>query len=151
MSGDKYAIRFDETTGRAYVDLSGKIDPGKIIKTFAAIALNQKWAAGDRSVLWNAQKALLTESFEFTDIFFPGDEPFRPMSVPHPVDKLPDVFTAVRIGVHPFAIHGSALEFPHVFFTVGKLVDAVAIDTVAFEALGQGVRHNGKHGKQYHG
>ena len=69
MQRDRYAIRFDEATGRAFVDLSGKIDPQKVLNTFAAIALNQTWAEGDRSVLWNAQGALLTDSFEFADIF----------------------------------------------------------------------------------
>ena len=69
MPEDKYAIRFDETIGRAYVDLSGEIAPQKVLNTFAAITLNQKWAEGDRSVLWNAQEALLTGSFEFAHIF----------------------------------------------------------------------------------
>lgn len=69
MSRDTYSIRFDAGTGRAHVDISGEIAPRKILNTFAAIALNNSWAAGDRSVLWQAQEALLTESFEFADIF----------------------------------------------------------------------------------
>ena len=69
MAEAKYAIRFDEATGRAHVDISGEIAPGKILNTFAAIAMNNSWAAGDRSVLWQAQEALLPESFEFADIF----------------------------------------------------------------------------------
>ncbi|GEM_PF-3138085 len=69
MSDARYAIRFDEATGRAHVDISGEIAPRKILNTFAAIALNNSWAAGDRSVLWQAQEALLPDAFEFADIF----------------------------------------------------------------------------------
>ena len=69
MSEDTYALRFDESSGCARVDIQGELDAQKIRNTFAAIALNKKWAEGERTVLWRATQALFPPSFEFADIF----------------------------------------------------------------------------------
>ena len=69
MPENTYAIQFDESSGRAYVDVQGKLDAKKIRNSFAVIALNKKWVDGERTVLWKAQQASFPLSFEFADIF----------------------------------------------------------------------------------
>ena len=66
---DKYPIHFDESSGRAFVDVQGELCAEKIRNTFAIIALNKKWADGERTVLWRANQASLPPSFEFAGIF----------------------------------------------------------------------------------
>jgi hypothetical protein len=69
MPEGTYAIDFDASAGRAYVNVQGALSAKKIRNTFAAIALNDIWANGDRAVLWQARRALFPPSFEFADIF----------------------------------------------------------------------------------
>lgn len=69
MPEDTYPIRFDASGGCACVDMPGKLDAQKIRNTFAVIALNKKWADGQRTVLWLADQATFSPSFEFADIF----------------------------------------------------------------------------------
>ena len=69
MPEGTYAIQIDEASGRAYVDVQGELDAKKIRNTFAVIALNKKWADGERKVLWRAKQASFSQSFEFADIF----------------------------------------------------------------------------------
>ena len=69
MPENTYAIQFDESSGRAYVAVQGELDAKRIRNTFAVIALNKKWADGERTVLWRAKQATFPLSFEFADIF----------------------------------------------------------------------------------
>lgn len=69
MSEDIYPIQFDASRGRACVDMAGKLDAQKIRNTFAVIALNKAWVDGERTVLWRADQATFSPSFEFADIF----------------------------------------------------------------------------------
>ena len=69
MAEDIYPIEFDRSIGRAHVKISGEINAAKIGNTFLAIAMNEDWANGDRSVLWQLERAFFPESFEFSDIF----------------------------------------------------------------------------------
>jgi hypothetical protein len=64
-----YAIQFDDSSGRAYVNVQGEFDAHKIRNTFAVIVLNKKWSDGDRTVLWRLNQASLPQSFEFANIF----------------------------------------------------------------------------------
>ena len=66
---DKYPIHFDESYERAFVSVQGEICAEKIRNTFAVIALNKKWADGEKTVLWRAKEASFSQSFEFADIF----------------------------------------------------------------------------------
>ena len=69
MTVDKYPIHFDESCERAFVDVQGEICAEKIRNTFAVIALNKKWADGERTVLWQANQTSFPPSFEFASIF----------------------------------------------------------------------------------
>ena len=69
MPDNTYAIQFDESSGCAYVDMQGELDAQKIRNTFATIALNKKWADGERTALWRATQVLFPASFEFAHIF----------------------------------------------------------------------------------
>ena len=69
MPEGTYLIHFDASGGRAYVNVQGALSAKKIRNTFAAIALNDMWVNGDRTVLWQARQALFAPSFEFGDIF----------------------------------------------------------------------------------
>jgi len=69
MPEGTYAIKLEESSGRAYVDVQGELDARRIRNTFAVIALNKKWADGERKVLWRAKQASFSQSFEFADIF----------------------------------------------------------------------------------
>ena len=69
MYEEAYVVQFDESIGRAYVDVQGKLDVQKIRNTFAIIALNKDWSDGERTVLWRANQTSLPSSFEFADIF----------------------------------------------------------------------------------
>lgn len=66
---DKYPIHFDEFSGRAFVGVQGELCAEKIRNTFAIIALNKRWADGERTVLWRANQTSFPLSFEFADIF----------------------------------------------------------------------------------
>ena len=41
MSEGEYAIQFDESSGRAYINVQGELDAQKIRDTFAIIVLNK--------------------------------------------------------------------------------------------------------------
>ena len=69
MYEEAYVVQFDESIGRAYVDVQGKLDAQKIRNTFAIIALNKDWSNGERTVLWRANQTSFPSSFEFADIF----------------------------------------------------------------------------------
>ena len=69
MSEATYSIQFNASAGRADVELHGELDAQKIRNTFAAIALNEAWAEGARSLLWLAEAAIFPQAFEFADIF----------------------------------------------------------------------------------
>ena len=69
MYEEAYVVQFDESIGRAYVDVQGKLDVQKIRNTFAIIALNKDWSNGERTVLWRANQTSFPSSFEFADIF----------------------------------------------------------------------------------
>ena len=51
------------------MDVQRELNAKKIRNTFAVIALNKKWADGERKVLWRAKQASFSPSFEFADIF----------------------------------------------------------------------------------
>ena len=69
MSEGEYDIQFDESSGRAYVNVLGELDAQKIRNTFAIIVLNKKWSDGDKTVLWRLKQASFSQSFEFANIF----------------------------------------------------------------------------------
>ena len=69
MTEDCYPVRFDENSGRAYVEATGDVYASNIQKTFLAIILNKVWLDGDRSILWDFKNAFFDEAFEFADIF----------------------------------------------------------------------------------
>ncbi|MFZ7128480.1 MAG: hypothetical protein ACOWWM_20185 [Desulfobacterales bacterium] len=63
-----YPITIDDTTGRAYVEVSGVVNAAKIGNTFFAVILRQQWILGDRSIVWHVKGACVPESFSFSDI-----------------------------------------------------------------------------------
>jgi hypothetical protein len=69
MSEGGYDIQFDESSGRAYVNVRGELDAQKIRNAFAIIVLNKKWSDGDKTVLWRLKQASFSQSFEFANIF----------------------------------------------------------------------------------
>ena len=69
MSEGEYDIQFDESSGRAYVNVLGELDAQKIRNTFAIVVLNKKWSDGDKTVLWRLKQASFSQSFEFANIF----------------------------------------------------------------------------------
>ena len=69
MAEEVYPIKFDHSVGRAFVTITGEINAAKISNTFLAIAMNESWLDGDRSVLWLLKNAFFPELFEFSDIF----------------------------------------------------------------------------------
>jgi hypothetical protein len=69
MPGDTYPIEFDEKTGRAFVDVTQAINADKIRNTFLYIVGNKDWHYGDRSILWQCEKATFPSSFKFSDVF----------------------------------------------------------------------------------
>jgi hypothetical protein len=68
MVNSRYLTEIDEKIGRAYVQIREDIDAVKIRNTFIAIRINKVWQRGDRSILWQLEKASFPESFEFRDI-----------------------------------------------------------------------------------
>jgi hypothetical protein len=69
MSEGEYDIQFDESSGRAYVNVRGELDAQKIRNAFAIVVLNKKWSDGDKTVLWRLKQASFSQSFEFANIF----------------------------------------------------------------------------------
>lgn len=69
MSEGGYDIQFDESSGRAYVNVRGELDAQKIRNAFAIVVLNKKWSDGDKTVLWRLKQASFSQSFEFANIF----------------------------------------------------------------------------------
>jgi hypothetical protein len=69
MAEEVYPIKFDDTKGRAYINLTGDISPTRIRNTFFVISLNKSWGKGQRSILWHFKDAYFSNSFEFSGIF----------------------------------------------------------------------------------
>ena len=68
MIGDTYALEFDEKTGRAFVDVTGPVNPTKIQDPFLEIVSTEKWHHGDRTVLWQCEAASIPAPLKFNEV-----------------------------------------------------------------------------------